>query len=55
MSSEKDKELAEALRINLLKRKQQKKLAGESTKRYRLKSIGVSSLIDNGKNNKKET
>ena len=55
MSSNKDKKLVEALRINLLNRKQQKKLAGESAKRYRLKSIGVSSLIDNGKNNKKET
>ena len=55
MSLDKDKKLAEALRINLLKRKQQKKIAGENTKRYRLKNIGVSSLIDNGKNNKKET
>lgn len=55
MSLDKDKKLAEALRINLLKRKQQKKIAGENTNRYRKKSIGVSSLIDNEKNNKKET
>ena len=53
MNSEKDKKLAEALRLNLLKRKQQKKIAVESAKRYRLKNIGVSSLIDNDKNNKK--
>ena len=55
MSSDKDKKLVEALRINLLKRKQQKKIAGDNANRYRKKNIGVSSLLDNERNNKKET
>ena len=55
MSSDKDKKLAEALRINLLKRKQQKKIAGNSANRYRKKNIGESSLLDNERNYKKET
>ena len=55
MSSDKDKNLAEALRKNLLKRKQQKKITGENANRYRKKSIGISSLLDNEKNIKKET
>ena len=55
MSTDKDKKLVEALRINLLKRKQQKKIAGNNANRYRKKNIGVSSLLDNERNNKKET
>ena len=55
MSTDKDKKLVEALRINLLKRKQQKKIAGDYANRYRKKNIGVSSLLDNERNNKKET
>ena len=55
MSSDKDKKLVEALRINLLKRKQQKKSAGDNANRYRKKNIGISSLLDNERNNKKET
>ena len=55
MSTDKDKKLVEALRINLLKRKQQKKIAGDNAHRYRKKNIGVSSLLDNERNNKKET
>ena len=46
MRTEKDKKLAEALRLNLLKRKQQKKLAGDNENRYRKKNIGVSPLIN---------
>ena len=55
MSTDKDKKLVEALRINLLKRKQQKKITGDNANRYRRKNIGVSSLLDNERNNKKET
>ena len=55
MSTDKDKKLIDALRINLIKRKQQKKIAGDSANRYRKKNIGVSSLLDNERNNKKET
>ena len=55
MSSDKDKKLVEALRINLLKRKRQKKIAGKNANRYRKKNIGVSSLLDNERNNNKET
>ena len=54
MSKEKDKKLAEALRLNLLKRKQQKRLAGENEIRYRQRNIGVSPLIDNSSRNKKK-
>ena len=38
-----------------LKRKKQKKIAGVNANRYRKKNIGVSSLLDNERNNKKET
>ena len=55
MSSDKDKKLVEALRMNLLKRKQQKKIAGENANRYRKKNIGVSSLLNDENNNKNET
>tara|TARA_B100001027_G_scaffold111375_1_gene76823 strand:- start:1186 stop:1353 length:168 start_codon:yes stop_codon:yes gene_type:complete len=55
MSSDKDKKLVEALRINLLKRKHQKKIAGENANRYRKKNIGVSSLLDDENKNKNET
>ena len=54
MSTEKDKKLAEALRMNLLKRKQQKRLAGDSEIRYRQKNIGVSPLIESSTRNKKK-
>ena len=54
MSTEKDKKLAEALRLNLLKRKQQKRLAGDNEIRYRQRNIGVSTLIDCSARNKKK-
>ena len=50
MTTKKEKQLADALRINLLKRKQQKKEAGENASRYRKKNIGVSSLLNKGEN-----
>ena len=37
MKTKKEKQLADALRNNLLKRKQQKKEAGENANRYRKK------------------
>ena len=49
MKTKKEKQLANALRSNLLKRKQQKRDAGENANRYRNKSIGVSSLLNKGK------
>ena len=49
MKTKKEKQLADALRINLLKRKQQKKEAGENANRYRKKKIGVSYLLNKGK------
>ncbi len=49
MKTKKEKQLADALRNNLLKRKQQKKQAGENANRYRKKNIGVSSLLDKEK------
>ena len=54
MSTEKNKKLAEALRLNLLKRKQQKRLAGDNEIRYRQRNIGVSSLIKSSEKNKKK-
>ena len=54
MTTEKDKKLAEALRLNLLKRKQQKRLAGDNEIRYRQRNIGVSPLIDSNTRNKKK-
>ena len=50
MKTKKEKQLADALRNNLLKRKQQKRDAGENTRRYRKKKLGVSSLLDKEKN-----
>ena len=50
MKTKKEKQLANALRNNLLKRKQQKREAGENANRYRKKKIGVSSLLDKEKN-----
>ena len=50
MKTKKEKQLADALRNNLLKRKQQKRKAGENASRYRKKNIGVSSLLDQSKN-----
>jgi len=47
MNSEKTKNLADALRVNLLKRKKQKKLTEETANRFRKKNIGVSTLLDN--------
>ena len=49
MKTKKEKQLANALRNNLLKRKQQKREAGENENRYRKKNIGVSSLLDKEK------
>jgi hypothetical protein len=49
MKTKKEKQLADALRNNLLKRKQQKRDAGENASRYRKKNIGVSSLLDKEK------
>lgn len=49
MKTNKEKKLADALRKNLLKRKQQKKEAGESFSRYRKKNIGISSLLNKEK------
>ena len=54
MSTGKDKKLAEALRLNLLKRKQQKRLAGDNKIRYRQKNIGVSTLIESSTKSKKK-
>ena len=57
MNSEKTKYLADALRANLLKRKKQKKLSGETANQFRKKNIGVSTLLDNDsilKNEKKD-
>jgi hypothetical protein len=54
MNSEKTKNLADALRVNLLKRKKQKKLTEETANRFRKKTIGVSTLIDNDSILKKE-
>ena len=50
MKTKKEKQLADALRNNLLKRKQQKKEAGENANRYRKKNIAVSTLLNKGKN-----
>ena len=47
MNSEKTKNLADALRSNLLKRKKQKKLSQENLDRFRKKNIGISTLLDN--------
>ena len=52
MKTKKEKQLADALRNNLLKRKQQKRDAGENASRYRKKNIGVSSLLEKDKNSK---
>ena len=49
MKSKKEKQLADALRNNLLKRKQQKRKAGENASRYRKKNIGISYLLNNEK------
>ena len=49
MKTKKEKQLADALRNNLLKRKQQKRDAGENASKYRKKNIGVSSLLDKEK------
>ena len=49
MKTKKEKQLADALRNNLLKRKQQKKEAGKNANRYRKKNIGVSSLLNKRK------
>ena len=49
MKTKKEKQLANALRKNLLKRKEQKREAGENTNRYRKKNIGVSSLLNKQK------
>ena len=49
MKTKKEKQLADALRNNLLKRKQQKREAGENVNRYRKKNIGVSSLLNKEK------
>ena len=49
MKTKKEKQLANALRNNLLKRKQQKREAGENANRYRRKNIGVSSLLNEEK------
>ena len=47
MNSEKTKNLADALRANLLKRKKQKKLSQENADRFRKKNIGISTLLYN--------
>ncbi len=49
MKTKKEKQLADALRNNLFKRKKQKKDAGENANRYRKKNIGVSSLLNKEK------
>ena len=49
MKIKKEQQLADALRNNLLKRKQQKREAGENANRYRKKNIGVSSLLNKKK------
>ena len=49
MKTKKEKQLADALRKNLLKRKQQKREAGENASRYRKKNIGISSLLNKEK------
>ena len=49
MKTKKEKQLAIALRNNLLKRKQQKRGAGENAIRYRKKNIGVSPLLNKEK------
>ena len=49
MKTKKEKQLADALRKNLLKRKQQKREAGENLSRYRKKNIGISTLLNKGK------
>ena len=49
MKTKKEKQLANALRNNLLKRKQQKRDAGENANRYRKKNIGFSSLLNKEK------
>ena len=49
MRTKKEKHLADALRNNLFKRKQQKRDAGENASRYRKKNIGVSSLLNKEK------
>ena len=47
MNSVKTKNLADALRSNLLKRKKQKKLSQDNADRFRKKIIGISTLLDN--------
>ena len=56
MNSEKTKNLADALRSNLLKRKKQKKLSQENADRFRKKNIGISTLLENNSifNNEKK-
>ena len=49
MKIKKEKQLANALRKNLLKRKQQKREVGENANTYRKKNIGVSSLLNKEK------
>ncbi len=49
METKKEKKLADALRNNLLKRKQQKRESRENANRYRKKNIGVSSLLNKEK------
>ena len=49
MKTKKEKQLANALRNNLLKRKQQKREAGENANRYRKKNIGVSTILNKWK------
>ena len=49
MKINKEKQLADALRKNLLKRKQRKREAGENSSRYRKKNIGISTLLNKGK------
>tara|TARA_B100001123_G_C15162203_1_gene967905 strand:- start:463 stop:636 length:174 start_codon:yes stop_codon:yes gene_type:complete len=47
MNSDKTKNLADALKSNLLKRKKQKKLSQENADRFRKKNIGISTLLEN--------
>ena len=47
MNSDKTKNLADALKSNLLKRKKQKKLSQEHSDRFRKKNIGISTLLEN--------
>ena len=49
MKTKKEEQLADALRKNLLKRKRQKREAGENASRYRKKNIGISSLLNKEK------